>query len=188
MRRAWAGLAIATAAALLVGYPTWLILESYRVKADANALSECTANMGRLGLGMLRYTLDHGDRLPEADAWVDQIFPYVKDWRVFRCPSDQSSGRSSYAYNMELSGKRLSDIAQPSGTVLLYEPIHAGTNPRGGAEDLPAEGRHRYPKWFTKIRLHVFLFADGDARLCERPFEPPLRWHPDSREPAASGE
>jgi hypothetical protein len=142
---------------------------------EANALTECTQNMHALGLALSRYELDHR-HLPRAETWADDIYPYVRDWAVFRCPKDKSKGRSSYAMNDNLSGRDTSKMGDASNIVLLYEPAQAGRNPHGTGRDLPVRGRHSYPRIQTKVTRYCFLNARGELSIRERPFRPPLRW------------
>lgn len=175
MAQRWQAVVIAVVGAVIVfafAYDSW------RVASASDALTQCEKNMHALGLAMMEYRADHKGRLPDAQRWVDQIHPYVKNSRVLRCPADRTRGRCSYAMNADLSDKPESQIEDPSNTVLLYEPAHAGQDPRGTGQDLPARGRQRYPRWFTNVTLYGFLFADGAWYTRERPFQPRLRWAP----------
>jgi hypothetical protein len=175
MSQRWQAILIA---GVVVSMVSVFAYDTLHVATAADALTRCEKNMHALGLAMMQYQIDYDGRLPEADRWVDQVRPYVKNPKVFRCPADRTAGRCSYAMNTDLSGKRESEIEDASNTVLLYEPAHAGHNPHGTGRDLPARGRHRYPKSFAKVTLYGFLFADGAWYTRERPFEPPLRWVP----------
>lgn len=161
---------------LIIALAAQLACGLRQVATDADALNECSRHMHALGVALVEYASDHGGRLPDADRWVDEIYPYVKDRRVFRCPADPTKGRSSYGINVNLSGKRESDIEYLSNTVLLFECAHAGENPRGTADDLPSRGRHRYPGLWATARLYCFLFADQACYCREKPFEPAPSW------------
>ena len=141
---------------------------------EGNALTVCTQNMHALGIALSRYDLDHG-HLPRAETWADDIYPYVRNWAVFRCPKDKSKGRSSYAMNDYLSGRSISKMGDES-IVLLYETAQGSRNPHGTGTDLPVQGRHSYPRMQTKVTRYCFLNADGGLYVTERPFQPPLRW------------
>lgn len=114
--------------------------------------TKCKSNMQILAEALERYQDDHKGYLPDANHWVDEIYPYVKDWKVFRCPADSSQGRSSYAMNANVSGKKLSWEKGAETTILLYETTKSGQNPRGVGADLPKPGRHfvdDYCNWFA---------------------------------------
>jgi hypothetical protein len=142
--RRWARLAVAVPVLVLVAAGADGAYEVWRAGADGRALGVCGLHMGQLGIALRRYETDHG-RLPDANAWVDELYPYVKDWRIFRDPADPSRGRSSYGMNSNLSHKRSQDIANPENTVLLYESRRAGRNPAGAGARVAAQGRHRPP-------------------------------------------
>lgn len=62
--------------------------------------SSCQSNMKQIGLGLMQYIQDFDERTPFAANydvtnyasltsrnWISQIQPYVKSWKLFRCPS-----------------------------------------------------------------------------------------------------
>ena len=59
----------------------------------------CLSNEKQIGLGVLQYISDNDERYPICvyDAlpngnglttWCDEIQPYIKNWRIFRCPDE----------------------------------------------------------------------------------------------------
>ena len=77
-----------------------------RARENARRAS-CQSNLKQIGLGFMQYTQDYDERQPiqyvtlDAGAvtawWPDQIYPYVKSWQIFVCPSD--SDRQTYPWN-----------------------------------------------------------------------------------------
>jgi len=125
----------------------------------------CFSNLRKLSRAFFKYESDHG-RLPYADSWVDDIYPYVKDWKVFRCHTDRTEGRSSYAMNENLSG--VSDVGSEEKTILLYETNKAGSNPHGTGSDVAVPGRHigedgSYINWFVLVNGATF-WGHSDPR------------------------
>ncbi|RYG63026.1 DUF1559 domain-containing protein [bacterium] len=65
----------------------------------------CQSNLNRIGWGVMQYLQDYDDTYPRAwfgrdagpsDAsknykWMDAVFPYVKDEKLFSCPEDKVS-------------------------------------------------------------------------------------------------
>lgn len=61
----------------------------------------CLSNEKQIGLGLMQYTQDYDEIYPvqtdpngfvdnyanSANCWITRIQPYVKSWKVFRCPS-----------------------------------------------------------------------------------------------------
>jgi len=77
---------------------------------DAAKKSSCLSNVRQIGVGMILYLNDNDDTYPGNDQWVPDpkntspgdtrmpfdlmIMPYVKNDRIFACPSDSGSNRS----------------------------------------------------------------------------------------------
>ena len=59
--------------------------------------SSCQSNLKQLGLGVLQYTQDYDEKMPNCQNnnsspnWRDFIFPYVKSQQVFSCPSNSKT-------------------------------------------------------------------------------------------------
>ena len=57
--------------------------------------TSCTSNLKQLGLGMMMYCQDYDDCTPIAfsgtgwwtDTWKERIYPYVKNYQLYDCPS-----------------------------------------------------------------------------------------------------
>jgi hypothetical protein len=142
------------------------LLPDILISGDRNNWYTCDRHLRRIGFAVLQYEIDHNGKLPDADRWVDELYPYIKDWSVFRCPADTTAGRCSYAMNERLSGKRADNFKQPD-TVLIYETSHAGMNPHGDGSDLINPPRHPYPKPGATYRFNGFVFADSGVRFPE---------------------
>ncbi len=84
----------------------------------ANAKLGCISNVRQLAMAVLTYAEDFDETLPAED-WAKTVAPYVRNDAIFRCPGDGEL--PSYAMNPALFGKKLSDIREPSETVMLFE-------------------------------------------------------------------
>jgi prepilin-type N-terminal cleavage/methylation domain-containing protein/prepilin-type processing-associated H-X9-DG protein len=92
---------IAALAAIL--FPVFM---SAREKARQTT---CASNEKQLGLGFTMYADDYDSTLPNGKfaniyghrtvGWAGQIYSYVKDAAVYRCPDDLSTGTTSFIYN-----------------------------------------------------------------------------------------
>ena len=101
----------------------------------------CAENLSIIGKAIVTYTSKHNDIYPPADSWCDVL---IRDCNVspkrFCCPTDgKVAGRSSYAFNINLSGKKTSQA--PPDVVLLYE-TNLAVNPTGGPEILSTQKHH----------------------------------------------
>ncbi len=132
------------------------------------------SNLKQLSLGIIQYAFDHDNHLPDADTWVDEILPYVKDKTLFRDPSAPAGEEYSYAFNRALSGAVL-DTPDPQGfvinsvrssdggnkapaasTVMLFESTAGVKNASDTGQSVPKPGRH--------LGGTDYAFADGHVR------------------------
>lgn len=117
--------------------------------------TSCLSNMKQLGVAVLSYVQDYDETLPNtwygpgawpgAYQWPQAVYPYIKNWQVFLCPSD--SGRNivsnngaagsslSYAFSVAYysgsgvagvsasgpANKALAAVQDPAGTVIMTE-------------------------------------------------------------------
>ena len=116
---------------------------------------ECEINLSQLGLCALIYSQRHDGKLPDADKWVDQLWPYLKEQAFFKCPSapDLEYG---YAMNAVLSGVKVEELESAAEMVLFFDS-HLGTrNAAGGRDAVCNPGRHGGG--------NCYVYADGHAK------------------------
>lgn len=116
----------------------------------------CASNLKQIGWAILQYTMDHNERLPHADRWVDEIMPYVKDPSIFHDPSAPASQPYSYAFNRNLSGASISRLGAPAETVAVFESAQGIKNASDTGQSLPRPERHTGGS--------NFVFADGHIK------------------------
>jgi prepilin-type processing-associated H-X9-DG protein len=126
---------------------------------ESEAAEKCAANLELLGTAMEAYLDEHGDRFPNAEAWTEDLEPYVDSLESFKCPKDDTDALSSYGMNAALSGKSLAELDDPASVVVLYETASPGDSPSGGPADVVSPARH--PDG------NHYLFADGHVELLE---------------------
>ena len=115
--------------------------------------SSCTSNVKQIALGVLMYVQDYDERFPPERNGVDGptwyrtgnivyttygnyqplIFPYVKNYQVFMCPSSERSDDAErfaydYAMNSSLSTGtppvKLGQIEYPSQTLMIGDSTY----------------------------------------------------------------
>lgn len=131
------------------------------------------SNLRQIGLALVMYAQEHGDRLPDADGWVDALLSQWSDVKdkgfhaeaLFRDPTAPESEPWNYAFNRALSGVRLGDIKRPEATVMVFESMAGVKNASDMGQSLPHPGRHSGGDYF--------VFADGRAK-----------WLPDTVKPS----
>jgi len=139
---------------------------------EAAKTATCLSNAKQLTLGVIMCAQDHGEKLPAADKWCDEILPNVKGPDVFKCPNVPGA-KSGFAFNRALSGLTLSDIADPTRTVLIYES-NLGWNGAGGPETMVSPPRH----FVSSGRGVVIGFVDGHVEKVSSAELPQLVWEP----------
>jgi prepilin-type N-terminal cleavage/methylation domain-containing protein/prepilin-type processing-associated H-X9-DG protein len=66
-----------------------------RARENARRAS-CQSNLKQIGLGLLQYTQDYDEKLPNRTnqisstyiSWAEMMQPYVKSYQLFKCPSN----------------------------------------------------------------------------------------------------
>jgi prepilin-type N-terminal cleavage/methylation domain-containing protein/prepilin-type processing-associated H-X9-DG protein len=127
--------------------------------------ASCLSNMKQIGTAMLMYGQDYDDRFfpyrigfppgskvglvrqyPDVVFFNQILQPYVKNWDVWKCPSNpdawvnlewggqNSYGVNNYVFNPDrerLTGLAFFEVAAPTDTVIMVDTIHYNTLPRG---------------------------------------------------------
>ncbi len=119
------------------------------------------SNLKQIALGIIQYTQDNDEHLPDADKWVDEIMPYVKTEAIFRDPSAPAGEKWSYAFNRTLSRAPLSRLDSPASTVMLFESTSGAKNASDTGQSVPRPGRHRGGTDYALADGHVKWYADG---------------------------
>lgn len=161
----------------------WTIPTFYYLHQQTQSRNtQCESQLKKLGISILsEYAANHDGVLPDAKNWLNKI----KDFKIndLRCPNDPDKSRKvSYAMNANLSGKKLSEIKNPSQVILLYETNSKESTPFGVGKDMadigkPKNGQGRHN--LVGYRFNFFLMADGTVRQAGTPDEKKsLRWTP----------
>jgi len=159
-----AGICISLIGAIIVP----AIVISYFMQAREEArLASCESDLKDIDVATFMYTQDYDDHFPPAACWGDAVYPYIKDYYKFKCPDDDSGSRSSYAFNATLGGLSFKKIANPAGTVGMFD-ARADWN-TSGSIDLLAP-RHNGGASVG--------FADGHVTWTRGNSIASLRWNP----------
>ena len=118
------------------------------------------SNLKQLSLGILMYAQDNDMKLPDADKWVDEIMPYVKNEAAFRDPAAPDL-KYGYAFNRALSGVLMTSLEDPAMTVLLFESTTGTKNAADTGTSVPMPGRHSEGTDYALADGHVKWEADG---------------------------
>ncbi|MGD8239984.1 MAG: hypothetical protein PVH68_15620, partial [Armatimonadota bacterium] len=118
---------------------------------------DCMNRLRILSRGLEDYAAEHGDALPEADTWMDDLMPYILDREVFKCPAapDLECG---YAFNIEAGGLAIPKGPGRSEFVLLIEWGSGKPN----ANAFPAETENVEPRHGEQI---FFVTADRNTHV-----------------------
>jgi len=110
--------------------------------------SSCQSNIKQLTLGLLMYAQDYDERymqfgyaipgMPLGSCgtnvcwWRFLLYPYVKNWQVFLCPSANPQDASSslqqyldhYGYNSRIANRSMADVTSPAQIIALGDAGH----------------------------------------------------------------
>jgi prepilin-type N-terminal cleavage/methylation domain-containing protein/prepilin-type processing-associated H-X9-DG protein len=169
-----------------------LLLSVFSRVREKGRATQCQSNLHQLGLAFQQYTADNGrfpswynaympsNPLPSKHpglSWGRRVEPYVKDVRLFQCPSANSStdpepmwagngdGYSDYNYNLGLSGKADSRVTKASEVIMLFD---GGSGPaylsslNDTTDVAPSGGGDRHSGGFHAV------FVDGHTKWVTR--------------------
>ena len=113
--------------------------------------------------GVLMYSQDYDEALPLRARWMDDLYPYIKNREIYRCPDISKRDRRlfGYAFQMQLSGKKLKNILLPSATVILYDSSNTEWNASDALSSLPDPPRH--------TQGNNICYLDGHAKCVQFP-------------------
>ncbi len=126
---------------------------------------------------VLSYARDHNGKLPNAENWQDEVKKYLRiddsefkgspieikaitaegDWGCYTQTEGEMTGM---AFNSELAGKKISDVANPRRVIMLYEVEKPSRNARGPYSPLP---RSSSPKIFGEHRGWMTMPVEGSS-------------------------
>lgn len=133
------------------------------------------SNLKQIALGIRDYAQAHNGMLPDADEWMDEVMPYVMDWKVFHEPEMPAVGtgggsppptdslRWGYAYNRNLSGVRLDQVQSPENTVVVYESALGVKNANDTGVSVSQPGRYTGGNNYAFMDYHVKWLRDGST-------------------------
>ncbi len=128
------------------------VVERSREKARQVA---CLSNLKQLATGALMYAQDHDETFPDADEWMDQIMPYIKNEAILKCPA-ASDLEYGYAMNAALSGMAMEDVTSLASTVMFFDSDIGTRNAAGGPDAACDPPRHNGG--------NNFAYTDGHAK------------------------
>ncbi len=122
---------------------------------------DCRKHLRQLAMGLIQYQQEYDDLLPPAVAWSDVTFPFIKNSQVFKCPAAQSLS-NGYAFNQVLDGVPVDHIADPAGTVVVFD---SRANRWNATDPLSS--------WSARHNGRATVaFADGSVRTFKSPPPP----------------
>jgi prepilin-type processing-associated H-X9-DG protein len=119
---------------------------------------ECSSNEKQMGLGLLQYSDDYDQTLPNSSTWMDTIHPYT---RVdFACPDVRWPGPAGYGYafNSRLSGKKIDSTTSQADTPIIYDSTDLHRNATDPLTSPPSPPRHDGGNNFLILDGHVRWF------------------------------
>ncbi len=149
--------------------------------------ANCMSNVKQLGLGFQQYKQDYDETWPAMYwsgsrwepypyYWGGEIQPYVKNSKIFLCPSKQDTV-CSYIYNIYLSRRADATIDKAADIAVLADSTG------NGWWGIDGSTMAQYGHTNCRIRAsHMdganFVFADGHAKWQAGPAWKPSQWTP----------
>ena len=110
----------------------------------------CLSNLKQQSLAVMMYSQDYDETLPPKELpWMDLTASYIKNDKVFQCPSAKTAGETDtfYGYTMNTApmGKKLKTVAHPENIPLIFDSLIAPSmrNTAGTASNRDFAYRHR---------------------------------------------
>jgi hypothetical protein len=128
-----------------------VLFPAFNQARQAARTNVCETRLEQVATATMIYAIDHDDRLPLADNWMDAIDPYIESQAALTCPG--GPGRYGYAFNREFSGANLETIPQPEGAILIFDSVMAARNAASGIDTMPNPPRHN--------GVNYAVFANG---------------------------
>ena len=139
-----------------------------KAKAKAQTI-QCVNNAKQIAMGVIMYANANTNTCPAAASWCDDVLAEVGAEKIFQCSAGNKVGRSHYAYNTSLDCYDISEVKDPTTTVLIFEST-GGWNLSGGRELLLQNSRHN--------RKIVVGFVDGHVEMINESDLSRLDWEP----------
>lgn len=91
-------------------------------------MASCQSNLKMIALAQLMYVQDYDEHFALAPRWPEELYPYMQNHEIFRCPSDERPSPPtwqgypiSYTMSGACSGIGLKAIASPATVPLTYD-------------------------------------------------------------------
>jgi len=143
----------------------------------AKNLVACSAGATELGRAVLEYADDHDGKLPDAKKWQDEVKPYFARMAadqqrrvkfigtldpngVWGCKDESGPGMTGFAFNSELSGKKLTDISNKDETIMIFEVPTAAMNAN---QPYVEQSQADSPKIMGSPRGWITIAVNGDV-------------------------
>lgn len=134
-------------------------IQAARVPYEPARNQTCPDRLKKLYDAVRFYADSYDDYLPPADRWMTALTDPTQTFaeeEILRCPDAADTDRHGYAMNSALSGKRFSEIENPSGTPLFYDSSDLRKDAHDNLTSLPRPGRH--------MGRNNILYADGQVK------------------------
>jgi hypothetical protein len=125
--------------------------------ASTSKRATSLSNLKMIGLAVYMYAADYDDWLPQPRSWQDDLFPYMKNDRLFRDPDLTGSGPNvGFAMFAPVAETHFAHYEAPSLVPLAFQSTILGRNAVGDFRSLPIPSRH--------VDGNGVVYLDGHAK------------------------
>ncbi|MDH7570134.1 MAG: hypothetical protein QHJ73_11175, partial [Armatimonadota bacterium] len=160
----WPSVSAATSSLpMMVALALPALVEGRARGREAATAASCQSNLKQLTTALRTYAFEHEGRLPQAENWSVALLPYLPNAEVLRCPADRGQHACSYAMNVRLSGRKLSDILNHEKVVAFFDSDSDAEDPADVGGSLPDPPRHGGVNHVAFLDGHVEALAEVEA-------------------------
>lgn len=142
----------------------------------AKNFATCTVGATEIAESLKEYSDDNGGKLPDAKKWQDEIKPYLAKLTeetkkvkfivpmdpngLWGCKDETGPGMTGFAFNSDLSGKKVDDIPNKDEAVVVFEIPTASMNAN---QPYVVQPQSESPKMMGTPRGWITITANGDV-------------------------
>lgn len=147
-----------------------IVLPPYGCRSDASL-----SNVKQMSTATILYAIDYDERLPVADRWMDDLYPYIKSDDLYKDHDwvDAPEKEYGFAFFKPLSSVDASTVLDPETVPLIFPSTLGVRNAASDLSTLPATPRSKEGHPVAFLDTHAWrssaTWPDAPVVLTIRP-------------------